>query len=89
MAELVHEYSQTLRDSDVSEYAVQAWGEPRADGTWQGWLEFVSIDGSVQLTTPRETTQSNRDVLAYWATGLKPAYLEGAFMRAARASARS
>ena len=30
----------------------------------------------------RETTQSNREHLAYWATGLEPTYFEGAFSRA-------
>jgi hypothetical protein len=44
MEECIHEYSQTLRDSAGSEYATRAWGDPRAEGTLQGWPEFVSVD---------------------------------------------
>jgi hypothetical protein len=29
-----------------------------------------------------ETTQPNREALAYWASGLEPVYLEGALERA-------
>jgi len=43
---------------------------------------FVPADGSSPLATPRETTQSNRQALEYWANGLEPIYLEGAFSRA-------
>ena len=34
------------------------------------------------LRTERETTQPNRGAVAYWADGLEPIYLEGAFNRA-------
>jgi hypothetical protein len=57
------------------------YGEQRADGTWEGWIEFRSVDGAVRATD-RETTQPNRDALEYWATGLEPVYYEGAFARA-------
>ena len=43
---------------------------------------FVPADGSPPLATPRETTQSSRQALVYWAGGLAPIYLEGAFTRA-------
>ena len=60
-------------------------GSPRDDGTWEGWLEFDSIDAGATLRTPRETTQPNRADLEYWATGLTPVYLEGALERAGAA----
>jgi hypothetical protein len=67
-------------------HAVFALGRPRADGTWEGWLEFVAIGAAVVLRTEQETTQSNRQAVAYWASGLEPAYLEGAFSRARKES---
>jgi hypothetical protein len=47
---------------------------------WEGWLEFISADGE-RRRTPRETTQPDRRALEYWASGLSPTYLEGAFLR--------
>ena len=38
-------------------YAIRVLGQPRADGTWIGWLEFAASDGSHVLCTGRETTQ--------------------------------
>jgi hypothetical protein len=34
------------------------------------------------LRTERETTQPDKAVLEYWATGLEPIYFEGALARA-------
>jgi hypothetical protein len=53
-----------------------------ADGSWQGWIEFVPVNAGVPVRTPRETTQPNRTDTQYWATGLTPVYLEGALARA-------
>jgi hypothetical protein len=49
---------------------------------WQGWVEFLPVDGGKAIRTGRETTQPNRQDTAYWATGLTPVYLEGALDRA-------
>ncbi len=83
MAELIQEHSARYLTEDGATYAVQTWGEARADGTWEGWLEFHPLAGSgpEPLRTGRETTQPNRDALAYWASGLEPIYFEGAFAR--------
>lgn len=84
MPELIQEYSFVYRSDDGTAYVLRAWGEAREGGTWEGWLEFVPADGSgPALRTPRETTQPNRDAVAYWASGLEPVYFEGAFDRAA------
>ena len=81
MAELIQTYAETLRDADGEEYTAHAYGEARDDGTWKGWIEFHSAAGAVRRTG-RETTQPDRDALAYWASGLEPIYLDGAFARA-------
>ena len=74
---------QPLTDSSKVTYTVYIYGEPRPDGTWEGWLEFHPL-GSAQpiLRTERETTQPDRVALAYWASGLEPVYFEGALARA-------
>jgi hypothetical protein len=79
--QLVHEFSYGVVRDGVS-YRVQAWGEPRDDGLWEGWLLFVPNTGAPPFRTDRETTQSTLEALAYWATGLQPVYLEGALDRA-------
>jgi hypothetical protein len=65
-------------------YIARACGgpEPANHGTWQGWLEFVPVDGGPTIRSSRETTQPNREDTAYWATGLTPVYLEGSLDRA-------
>jgi hypothetical protein len=81
MAELIQTYAEVVRDADGAEYTAHAFGEERAGGTWEGWLEFRSATGAVRRPW-RETTQPNREALAYWASGLEPIYLDGAFTRA-------
>lgn len=58
-------------------------GRPRADGTWEAWLEFLP-DDQTALHTSIETTQPNRQAVLSWASGLTPSYFEGAFDRAKR-----
>jgi hypothetical protein len=68
---------------DSTTYAVRICGKERSDGTWAGWLEFHPTNsGQEALSTDQETSQPNRTALEYWATGLEPAYLEGALARA-------
>jgi hypothetical protein len=83
MVELIQEYSTRVRSPDGRTYTVRTYGEQRSDGTWAGWLTFTPDDGATPpLVTDRETSQPNRMTLEYWATGLEPVYLEGAFERA-------
>jgi hypothetical protein len=81
---LITELAEQLLDGSGTAYVVRIFGHERADATWEGWLEFMATDGSSVLRTARETTQSKREDLAYWALGLEPSYLEGAFARARR-----
>jgi hypothetical protein len=82
-AHLIHLHSERVQDTLGNVYEVLVYGEPRLDGTWEGWLEFVPLSpGLSSLRTERETTQPNLSALEYWATGLEPMYLAGAFERA-------
>ena len=65
---------------DGHDWHVRVEGVERPDGTWAGRIVFA--DGTVIRTTEQETSQPNRDALAYWATGLEQVYLEGALGRA-------
>ncbi|HET9533655.1 MAG TPA: hypothetical protein VFQ92_25115 [Blastocatellia bacterium] len=83
MPELIHEHSERIVDSSGATYVVYVYGEPRADGTWRGWIEFHPLAGGAPaLRTGQETSQPDKKALIYWASGLEPIYLEGAFDRA-------
>ena len=80
--EFIQQYATTIEAAGVV-YTPQVWGERRDDETWEGWIEFHPSGGSGRvLRTDRETTQPDRDALAYWASGLEPLYFEGALGRA-------
>lgn len=81
MTELIQTYTEVIRDSRGEEFTASAHGEEREGGTWEGWLEFRTASGEVRRTG-RETTQPNLEALRYWASGLEPLYLDGAFARA-------
>ncbi|HET7433996.1 MAG TPA: hypothetical protein VFN10_04700 [Thermoanaerobaculia bacterium] len=66
------------------EYVVAVEGNERTDGTWAGRVLFTGR-GDVRVTA-QETSQPSRDALLYWATGLEPVFLDGAFGRATAAS---
>ena len=91
MAEMFVRFQALVTDPDGRQYEARAYGNAIDDVLWEGWIEFVRIDGGAVLRTARETTQPNRIDTEYWATGLTPVYLEGALIRAleARMSARS
>ena len=82
-AQVIHLHSERVQDTLGNLYEVLIYGEPRLDGTWEGWLEFIPLSsGLSSLRTDRETTQPDLPALEYWATGLEPMYLAGAFERA-------
>ncbi len=82
MAEVFTEYEASVRDESGREFIARACGRECADGHWEGWLEFIPLDGGDVVRSARETTQPNRVDTEYWATGLTPIYLEGALHRA-------
>lgn len=83
MAELLTEYSTRIKGEDGTMYTIRAYGSERSDGTWSGWVEFHPANGGRQiLRTGQETSQPSRVTIEYWASGLEPVYLKGAFARA-------
>jgi hypothetical protein len=81
--QLIRRHSEQVRDSFGHVYDVLIYGDAGSSGPWEGWIEFVPVDGAVaSRRTGRETTQPDRVALEYWATGLQPLYLLGAFERA-------
>jgi hypothetical protein len=80
--QLIRQHSERVLDTLGNLYDVFIYGEPRLDGTWEGWIEFVPVDLTLSpRRTERETTQPDLPALEYWATGLEPLYLAGAFER--------
>ena len=84
MAEVLVEFNEPVTGEDGTRYAARACGRPMDNELWQGWIEFLPLDGGEPLRSPRETTQPNRVDTLYWATGLTPVYLEGALKRTLR-----
>jgi len=82
MAEVFVEYSEPVIAKGGRTFMARACGADMDASRWQGWIEFVPIDGGAVLKSGRETTQPNRTDTAYWATGLTRIYLEGALERA-------
>ena len=79
---VTHEYADVLESLVAKRYRAWAIGRARSDGRWEGWIEFVDLAGDERLRTDIETRQSNEQAFRYWAAGVGPAYLEGAFKRA-------
>ena len=80
--QLIHQHGDRVQDTLGNLYDVFIYGEPRLDGTWEGWIEFVPVDPALSSRrTERETTQPDLAALDYWSTGLEPLYLAGAFER--------
>jgi hypothetical protein len=87
MSEVVWVLDELYRANDGQEFLVEVRGV-QSGHVWYGWLAFLALGDVPELETDRETTQPNRNALAYWAAGLEPVYLDGAFERASRLQAR-
>lgn len=82
MAEVLATYDDPITDH-LGTYHARIVGRAAEDNMWEGWVEFVPIDGSGNvLVGGVESRQPNRQDLWYWATGLTPVFLEGALHRA-------
>ena len=91
MDELIHEFANEIADADGHVYTARAMGRRRKGRTvWEGWLEFTPVGGRGMVRRSQvETTQPNREALAYWASGIEAVYLEGALERAIAARSRT
>jgi hypothetical protein len=87
VSEIIEHLPYTVTDTQGRQYYVSVAGNRRADGEWEGWLEYVPLDDADALITPAETTQSNRAALHHWAEVLTETYVQGAFARAVAAAA--
>lgn len=82
MAEVLVSFDAPVSD-ELGTFHARAVGRLAEGNMWEGWVEFVPLDGAGDvLVTSVETTQPEREHLVYWATGLTPIYLEGALSRA-------
>jgi hypothetical protein len=81
MAEFIHECETPVIDENGTPYTATVWAQP-VGNVWEAWIEFRDPFSKDVVCTDRETTQSSRADIAYWALGLEPAFLEGAFTRA-------
>ena len=89
MAQVLAQFTDVLTDDDRVSYRAHAVGAEMPDGKWQGWLEFLPLNGATPIRSARETTQPNRTDVVYWATGLTAVYLQGALQRALHPLIRS
>jgi hypothetical protein len=86
-SELIADLPYRVVDGAGQEFYVSVAGEPRDDGRWDAWLEYVPLDDAPPLLTPTETTQPNRAAIVRWADTLSDIYVEGAFERAGATAA--
>ncbi|MCA1563967.1 MAG: hypothetical protein LC804_28215 [Acidobacteria bacterium] len=82
--ECLHDYGWTIPSEAGGLYAARVYGAQQAEGPWQAWFVFFPMQGGRAIATDRETTQSTREDVVYWAGGITPVYLEGALERALR-----
>jgi hypothetical protein len=82
---LIVQFPEHIRDT-TGHYVVRVAGREHADGTWEGWLEFVAVGAPTVLRTLVESHHGSREDLAYWAKRLDSASIEAAFLRARQIS---
>jgi hypothetical protein len=80
MREIIIPFLSTVT-TDSDEYQVRAVGNQRADGIWEGHIEFHSDSGD-RLVTGLETTQTDASALEEWASSLARIYVDSALRRA-------
>jgi len=86
MAVVLAEFADSVAYDGVAFHA-QACGAQMGH-LWEGWVEFIPLDGGPPVRSSRETTQPNLTDAEYWATGLTHVYLEGALNRAMNRTVR-
>jgi hypothetical protein len=69
-------------------YRPRAYGDRRADETWDGWLVFFPLDGGPAIASDLETTEPSFHAVTGWAANVSPTYLAEALDRALRIAER-
>jgi hypothetical protein len=82
LVQLAQRYTWVLKAPGGERYAARAYMARQPTGLWEAWLVFLSLHDGTALATDRETTQSTRAHVLYWASGLSRTYLQGALERA-------
>src|SRR5262245_8159672 len=80
--QFVQEYTPVLRHRTGERFVARAYAGRQPGRLWEAWLVFLSLRTGRAVATDRETTQSTREHVLYWATGLGRTYLQGALARA-------
>jgi hypothetical protein len=80
--QFIQQYTPILKAPTRERYVARAYMARQPGGLWEAWLVFFSLKSGAALATDRETTQSTREHVLYWATGLGRTYLHGALLRA-------
>ena len=83
MAEVLRSFDDPLHHA-TGFYHVRVVGRYAKDHMWEGWLEFVPLQGSGRpvVVSAIESRQPERVHLEYWAQGLSLVYAEGSLDRA-------
>lgn len=81
MAEVLRSFQDPIRHPSGIYYP-RVVGRYAEDKMWEGWLEFVPVDGSKVVVSAVESRQPERSHLEYWAQGLTAVYAEGSLDRA-------
>jgi len=84
MNDLVHTYSDVVRDPEGRGYLASVHALERIDGVWETWIECRGVGRDVTLRTRRESEQPDHRTVMHWAAGLPQSYLDGALLRATR-----
>lgn len=82
MIEFVRQYTTPTAGPGGEWHVVRAYADQQPGGLWEGWFVFFPLSGGRPVASDRETTQSKREDVDYWAGGITPVYLEGALLRA-------
>jgi hypothetical protein len=81
MFQLVHTY-ELITGPLGRVYRPRVYGQPQANGQWDGWLVFFPISAGSVVATERATTQDSMEALMDWAAALSLDYLHVGLQRA-------
>lgn len=82
MAEVLVVFDTLIWGANRRAYTVQVCGRGLRGDRWEGWIEFLPVDGRPPMRTACETVQPSRADLMSWAERLTLVYLDGALARA-------